>query len=538
MTSSPRASRQPLSVPANSLATDTEGGRAFFQERLTIWAKLGFLLTFSFFVLENLLSLLSLAPFRGATVQLLHLTVVVIWGAAWFALRWGPLPRRVLRAIDPGIVLAGCPISVLYTTLHDPVQYYTYLPPLIVFIGSVGRAIFVPSTALRTFAVSLGIATAVHVVTAVFAPALELPRWFPVDEMRIWTLIFSFAAIVLATVASRVIYGLRQEIRKVRQLGQYTLEERLGEGGMGIVYRAHHAMLRRPTAIKLLPPEKAGEGSLERFEREVQLTALLSHPNTVAIFDYGRTPDGIFYYAMELLDGIDLERLIAEEGPMPVERALRVLQQVCGALSEAHGIGLVHRDIKPANIILCDRGGEPDVAKVVDFGLVKDIAHPGASASLTDANVLVGTPHYMAPESITRPEDADARADLYALGAVGYYLISAKPVFDATTIVEVCSHHLHTPAPPLPERAEQPVSEDVASLLRRCLAKDPADRPNSAQELKDALAATGIARAWTSERATEWWKERRAGTEKPSTTAVPSSFPPTLAIDFAERIAK
>jgi len=496
MTSSPRASRQPLSVPANSLATDTEGGRAFFQERLTIWAKLGFLLTFSFFVLENLLSLLSLAPFRGATVQLLHLTVVVIWGAAWFALRWGPLPRRVLRAIDPGIVLAGCPISVLYTTLHDPVQYYTYLPPLIVFIGSVGRAIFVPSTALRTFAVSLGIATAVHVVTAVFAPALELPRWFPVDEMRIWTLIFSFAAIVLATVASRVIYGLRQEIRKVRQLGQYTLEERLGEGGMGIVYRAHHAMLRRPTAIKLLPPEKAGEGSLERFEREVQLTALLSHPNTVAIFDYGRTPDGIFYYAMELLDGIDLERLIAEEGPMPVERALHVLQQVCGALSEAHGIGLVHRDIKPANIILCDRGGEPDVAKVVDFGLVKDIAHPGASASLTDANVLVGTPHYMAPESITRPEDADARADLYALGAVGYYLISAKPVFDATTIVEVCSHHLHTPAPPLPERAEQPVSEDVASLLRRCLAKDPADRPNSAQELKDALAATGITGGW------------------------------------------
>ena len=538
MTSSPRASRQPLSVPATGLAADTEGGRAFFQERLAIWAKLGFFLTFSFFVLENLLSLLSLAPFRGATVQLLHLTVVVIWGAAWFALRWGPLPRRVLSAVDAGIVLAGCPISVLYTTLHDPAQYYTYLPPLVVFIGSVGRAIFVPSTAVRTFAVSLGIAAVVHVVTAVFAPALDLPRWFSVDEMRIWTFIFSFAAIVLATVASRVIYGLRQEIRKVRQLGQYTLEERLGEGGMGIVYRAHHAMLRRPTAIKLLPPEKAGEGSLERFEREVQLTALLSHPNTVAIFDYGHTPDGIFYYAMELLDGIDLERLIAEEGPMPVERALHVLQQVCGALSEAHGIGLVHRDIKPANIILCDRGGEPDVAKVVDFGLVKDIGHPGTSASLTGANVLVGTPHYMAPESITRPEDADARADLYALGAVGYYLISAKPVFDATTIVEVCSHHLHTPAPPLRERAEQPVSEDVASLLRRCLAKDPGDRPNSAQELKDALAATGIARAWTSERAMEWWKERRAGTEKPSTTVVPSSLPPTLAIDFAERLAK
>ena len=538
MRPSPRGWRQLLFVPVTGLAADTESGRAFFQERLAIWAKLGFLLTLTFFVLENLLPMLSREPFPDATIQLLHLAVVVIWGAAWFALRWGLPPRPVLSAIDAGIVLAGCPISVLYTVMDDPVQYYTYLPPLIVFIGSVGRAIFVPSTALRTFGVSVGIAAAVHFVVFVFTPTLDPPQWFPVDEMRIWTLVFSVAAVVLATVASRVIYGLRQEIRKVQQLGQYTLEEKLGEGGMGIVYRAHHAMLRRPTAIKLLPPEKVGESSLERFEREVQLTARLSHPNTVAIFDYGRTPDGIFYYAMELLDGVDLQRLIAEEGPMPVERALHVLQQVCGALSEAHGIGLVHRDIKPANIILCDRGGEPDIAKVVDFGLVKDIAHPATSAQLTDANVLVGTPHYMAPEAIARPEDADARADLYALGAVGYYLISAKPVFDAATIVEVCGHHLHTPAPPLSERAEQPVSEDVASLLRRCLAKDPADRPNSARELKDALAATGIARAWTSERAMAWWKERRAGTEKPSTIAVPSSSPPTLAIDFAERIAE
>ena len=533
--SSPHVWPQPPSVPA----TDTESGRAFFQGRLRIWAKLGFLITASFFVLANLLSFLSAEPPPEARVQLLHLTVVVIWGAAWFALRRRPLSYPVLRAIDVGIVLIGCPISVLYTILDDPMQYYTYLPPMIVFIGSVGRAVFVPSTGLRTFGVSLGIAAAVHAVAIAFAPTLDLPQWFSEGQINVWTFAFSLAAVVLATVASRVIYGLRQEIRKVRQLGQYTLEQKLGEGGMGVVYRAHHAMLRRPTAIKLLPPEKAGESNLARFEREVQLTASLSHPNTVAIYDYGRTPDGLFYYAMELLDGIDLERLITDEGPMPIERALHVLQQVCGALSEAHGIGLVHRDIKPANIILCDRGGEPDVAKVVDFGLVKDVAHQGASPGLTDVNALVGTPHYMAPESIAHPEDADARADLYALGAVGYYLISAKPVFDAVTVVEVCGHHLHTPPPPLSERAEQPVPEDVASLLRRCLAKDPADRPSSAKDLKDAFVATGIAPRWSAERATAWWKERRTPVEAPATTteAIASSLP-TLAVDIAGRIAE
>jgi len=532
MRSSPRAWRQPLSVPATGPAAATEGGRAFFQERLAIWAKVGFLLTFSFFVLENLVPLLSLEPFPGATVQLLHVTVVVIWGATWFALQWGPFPRPLLSAIDAGIVLVGCPISVLYTVLHDPVQYYTYLPALIVFIGSVGRAIFVPSTALRTFGVSLGIAAAVHVVAAGFRPALDIPQWLPVDEMRIWALVFSSAAVVLATVASRVIYGLRQEIRKAQQLGQYTLGEKLGEGGMGMVYRARHAMLRRPTAIKLLPPEKAGENSVERFEQEVQLTALLSHPNTVAIFDYGRTRDGIFYYAMEYLEGVNLEDLVREHGPQPPARVVHILRQVCGSLREAHESGLVHRDIKPANVILCERGGDADVAKVVDFGLVKDLDQ---ADGMTQADALTGTPGYLAPEAI-RGAEADARSDLYAVGAVGYYLLAGRNVFDGATLVEICSEHLHsTPVPPS-ERLGRGLPPKIEGVILSCLEKDPDRRPQSARDLISRLLECDDVDPWTQDQARAWWADRSrtlrgsGATREPGAEGIAS-----LSVDVEER---
>ncbi len=290
------------------------------------------------------------------------------------------------------------------------------------------RAVFVPSPPVRTAVLtalvgvpvvvgnSLGFQRESFAVLQQFVPA-PLSTMVAVESSAWWLL-----TVAVCTVTSRVLYGLRREVREARQLGQYLLEEKLGEGGMGVVYRARHAMLRRPTAVKLLPADKSSESTIARFEREVRLTARLAHPNTVTVYDYGRTPEGVFYYAMELLEGANLREVVDVEGPLPPARVLHVLEQVAASLVEAHGIGLIHRDIKPANILLCEIAGAPDVAKVVDFGLVKEVER-GGDASLTTAGTLTGTPLYMAPEAITAPETLDARSDLYALGAVGYFLL-------------------------------------------------------------------------------------------------------------------
>jgi serine/threonine-protein kinase len=342
---------------------------------------------------------------------------------------------------------------------------------------------------------------------------------------------------------SRVFYGLREEVRDARRLGQYTLIEVLGEGGMGVVYRARHALLRRPTAVKLLPPDKAGEESIARFEREVQLTAMLSHPNTVRIFDYGRTADRVFYYAMELLEGASLDRVVGATGPMPAGRVIHIMDQIAGALAEAHGIGLIHRDIKPANVILTRLGGVPDMVKVLDFGLVKNIeSAPSDAPAVTHAGSMAGTPQYMSPEAITAPATVDGRSDLYALGAVGYYLIAGVEVFKGATVLEVCSHHLHVEALPPSRRVDRPVEAevpaDLEALILRCLAKSPSTRPASAGELRTALNACADAGSWTEDQARVWWAEHGAtlGNHRPK-QATPTAGATTLSVDLVRRDA-
>jgi eukaryotic-like serine/threonine-protein kinase len=318
-----------------------------------------------------------------------------------------------------------------------------------------------------------------------------------------------------------VIYGLQERAREARQLGQYALEEKIGEGGMGQVFRARHAMLRRPTAVKLLTGDGTEE-QLRRFEKEVQLTARLTHPNTISIFDYGRTPDGIFYYAMELLEGLTLEALVARHGPQRPERVIHLLRQACGALGEAHGIGLIHRDIKPANIYLCRRGGIPDTVKVLDFGLVREV-HDDGSVTRSNLSVIVGTPLYMSPEAILHPDRIDGRADIYALGAVGYFLLAGVTPFTGRSAVEICGHHLHSTPDSISARSARSVPADLERIVLSCLAKDPAERPASPGALSQLLGACADAGGWSEKKAEAWWSQN------PIPVATPRPDPPAKA---------
>jgi serine/threonine-protein kinase len=413
------------------------------------------------------------APTLGHFDAALTIAISTCWGL----LSWGPGPIY--------------PVSATLPVTHT----------------LIGRSVVVPSTLRRTLWISIVATLPTVLVIAthhVFAPDT------PFDRVRV-SLAVSWCgvAVAVATVISRTLYGLRKEIRAVRQLGQYTLQEKIGEGGMGVVYRATHAMLRRPAAIKLLSKERTTEADLARFEREVQLTSRLAHPNTVSIFDYGRTSDGVFYYAMEYLDGMDLDRLIKSEGSLEPARAIRILVSVCGALEEAHALGLVHRDIKPANIVLTERADEPDVVKVVDFGLVRSVErHQGYASEFNAA--LIGTPLYLAPEAVTSPDTVDGRADLYAVGAVAYYLLTGKPVFEAATVVELCSKHLlEQPVPPS-KRLGSPLSADLEAVVLACLAKDREARPASATALREALLGCEDARRYDPVAVRSWWSGRGA----------------------------
>ena len=335
------------------------------------------------------------------------------------------------------------------------------------------------------------------------------------------------------TMASRM-RGLRKQVAAALELGQYRLLEKVGAGGMGEVYRARHSMLRRPTAVKLLRAEAADEEGLARFEREVQMTSLLTHPNTVAIYDYGRTPDGVFYYAMEFLEGMSLEAMVKDYGPLPEGRVIHFLLQVCGSLSEAHSAGLIHRDVKPANIMVCRRGGLYDVSKMVDFGLVKNV-RSSAEPEVTQAGVVTGTPYYLSPEAIRAADSIDARSDLYAVGAVAYFLVTGKRVFGKGSVIEILGDHLGK-APPAPsERLGRVVTPDLEALILKCLEKKPEARPQSAAELSVGLSQCKDAGTWRQRDAVAWWKERKRPAARPSREAPLPSDAPTLDIDPGAR---
>ncbi len=526
-------SERVLLRPAALFATagaPTEESRGFFQQRLALFAKIAFILSSGFFVFSAVTSALQprALPWISSESAVHHLASNAVLLATWLGCRRGAHPIGRLRGMEAACVVLYCvgmslPVAE-GATVHPGWKYSTLLAFTSVLVG---RAVLLPSTPAWTLGLSSLAALPVLVASWVFdhAPRLGLS---PAEAaiQTCWTLAWCVDAVALSVVTSHVIYGLRERVKEAMRLGQYTLGEKLGSGGMGEVYKASHALLKRPAAVKLLPPQKLGEPTLRRFEREVQLTSQLTHPNTISIFDYGHTASGIFYYAMEYLDGIDLDRLVRTFGPLPPARVAHVLRQVCGALAEAHEMGPIHRDVKPANVILCRRGGLFDVAKVVDFGLVKDLAGDDP-VELTGANTIAGTPLYLSPEAITGGDRLGPQSDLYALGAVGFFLVTGQAPFQGS-LIEVCGHHLHTPAPRPSERLGRGVPAALEDVLLRCLEKDPKRRPGSAEELSAALEAAEVGE-WSQDDAKRWWRDH--GPDAGRSTAGPDVSAATATYD-------
>ncbi len=315
---------------------------------------------------------------------------------------------------------------------------------------------------------------------------------------------FTLIIAAVAVLMTRMLYNLRRTAHEAKRLGNYFIERQVGKGGMGEVYVAKHALMCRPTAVKVLRAPTGEEGTaLARFEREVQLSSTLTHPNTITIFDFGRTSDATFYYAMEYLHGMDLQLLVERFGPIHSERVAYILRQVCGSLGEAHRLGIVHRDLKPSNVFLTERGGIYDFVKVLDFGLAKQMAAEGAG--LTKTGVIFGTPRYIAPESAYGEVDVDARADVYNVGGVAYWMLTGQPPFTSESPVKLIVDHIKT-APIRPsDLSELPIHPELEALVLKCLEKDPADRYQSATEVEAALAAIEFDESWSREKAEEWW---------------------------------
>jgi hypothetical protein len=466
-------------------------------------------------LLEGELAAEFATPFQWAPHAVMltaSVTLLVLARGTWLS------PDRVIKVgLVYEVVVAACmPISVYWGSLMfmEAEQLQSDI------VGFNGVAIFV------LFFTVLVPAKPRHALIALILAGSTTPitvalliraGWAPVMEFEQFFFVFTFpyiVVIVLAYIAARIIYGLGQDIGRAQKMGSYHLLEPIGHGGMGDVWRAKHNMLARPAAIKLIRQEALGtdpgavQEAMTRFEREAQATSALQSPHTVELYDFGVSESGTLYHVMELLEGIDLETLVEQFGPLPSERVVHILRQACLSLGEAHKRDLIHRDIKPANLYLCQRAFEHDFVKVLDFGLVKHCLTIDADAdvALTQAQALAGTPAYLAPEQAVGEKSIDGRADLYALGCVGYWLLSGQRVFEEEAPIKMILAHVNqAPAPPS-SRAELPVPSELDSVILACLAKDPSDRPATAEDLGAALEEINFSEPWTAARAAEWWR--------------------------------
>ena len=375
--------------------------------------------------------------------------------------------------------------------------------------------IFMPNTWKRGAAVMIPFSLLPFIILAVQSWWSPLVAKLLSEGGSISPIPLPVVAALVGVYGTHIINSARREAFKARQFGQYRLLDKLGSGGMGEVYEAEHVLLKRPCAMKLIKPGIVADATaIANFEKEVKATAKLTHWNTIEIYDYGHTEDGTFYYVMELLPGLSLDELVNLEGPLPPGRVVHLIRQVCGALQEAHEAGLIHRDIKPANIFAAQRGGVYDVAKLLDFGLVKErSSDPSSTENDSRYASFSGTPHYMPPEQAVAYQEVDRRSDIYALGAVAYFLLTAQPPFSEKNVVQLLAAHAKSKVIP-PSKVNEKVPADLEHVILRCLEKKAADRFPDAISLADALGQCECATDWTNKLAARWWHENKKSSKR------------------------
>jgi serine/threonine-protein kinase len=433
-------------------------------------------------------------------------TIVISLGLYWCSRRSAVSPRRLLNLSLAYEIFLAAMVGLLNYAVIPPTGV-SWIAVVIVLFAAI-----VPSTPAKTFAVAL-LAASMDPAAAVLWERLG-HRSVGIEEAFLLA-IPNYLCALIAPVVSHIITRLGREVRRAREMGSYVLGELIGRGGMGEVWKARHRFLARPAAIKLIKPEVLSAVTkvqadvlVQRFRREAMAAANLRSPHTIQLYDFGVASDGTFYYVMELLNGMDLQTLIEEHGPLPPARAVHILRQAAESLAEAHDRGLVHRDIKPANIQVCCMGHYFDFVKVLDFGLVKN-AETGSRVdpALTAPNVVTGTPAYLSPEG-AMGQPVDQRADIYSLGCVAYWVLTGRYVFPGEGAVQMMARHIHTAPEPPSLYSLYRIPPELDEIVLECLAKDPADRPSTARELADRLAACDVEEQWTPDHARLWWESR------------------------------
>ncbi len=481
------------------------------RDRLKIASILLFLGFSVFFVLNRFLM-----PDLGGPVAVVlewtHLAVILVAGLTAYRLctncRFAMGHLRMVEWLLFGLPVVLFTLSDLACLFGDPQEVIDRpISPKWILLTFI-YALFIPNRWQRAIW-PIGTLTAIPVVLVLAAETGLFPAAWHGSAAHVrhaQPLELSLLMLVTAAAATtgvHTINSLREEAFEARQLGQYQLSKKLGSGGMGEVYLAEHMLLKRPCAIKVIRPDHAGDSRmLARFEREVQATSRLTHWNTVEIFDYGRAQDGTFYYVMEYLPGMNLEQLVAMHGPLPAERVIHLMTQLCEALEEAHASGLIHRDIKPANIFAAHRGGVYDVAKLLDFGLARPLTGLNDS-ELTQEGTITGSPLYTSPEQAVG-DPADERSDIYSLGAVAWWLLTGRPVFEDENPVKLLVAHA-TRDTGRPSDVQAGIPEDLENIVVRCLRKKPEERFQSATDLRHALLSCTDAARWSRRDAREWW---------------------------------